>query len=342
MMTLKKTILTVGALLLLCRATAWAEQPKKQPLPATAAVHVFTVAEQEIPSLIEVVGTMQAVEQAAIAAKVTGTITEMPVVLGTRINKGDLLAKISAEEISAQLLQAQAQLAQARRNLEREQKLLKKQATTPETVKSMRDMFAIAEAGCRAAKAMLDYTTIKAPFSGVVSKKIAHVGDLATPGTPLLLVENDARLQVITAVPEGLLPNIKVGDTLPIRIPAADLATRGTIAEIAPVADPRSRTAQVKINIDPAPHLHTGQFARISIPEKNLKTLFIPASAVIIAGQMKKVFVAAGGTAHLRLVRTGSRNENLVEILAGLNPGDQVIVDNNKLLVDGQPLSILQ
>ena len=298
MMILKKTILAISVLLLLCWTTAWAEQPKKQPSLTTVPVHVFTVTEQEMPSVIEVVGTVQAVERAAIAAKVTGTITEMPIVLGSRVNKGDLLVKISAEEISARFLQAQAQLAQARRNLEREKKLLKKQATTPETVKAMRDMFAIAQAGSRVAKAMLGYTTIKAPFSGVVSRRIAHVGDLATPGTPLLLVENDARLQVITAVPEGLFLNIKAGGHLPIRVPAANLATQGTIAEIAPVADPLSRTSRVKINIDPAPHLHTGQFARISIPEKNVKTLFVPASAIIISGQMEKVFVAAGGRAQ--------------------------------------------
>ncbi len=319
-----------------------AEQAAPPPDLPTVRVHVVSLQRQEIPSLLEVVGTVQAVQRASIAAKVSGFIAEIPVVLGSRVQKGELLVKISAEEISARLLQAQAQLAQARRNLEREQKLLKKNATTPETVKSMRDMYAIAEAGYREARTMLGYTTITAPFAGVITRKIAHAGDLATPGTPLLELENSDRLQIVTAVPEGVAGTIRTGDRMTVSVPAADLTGQGTVAEIAPVADPRSRTVRVKINIEQAGQLRTGQFARVSIPVQNTETLLVPASAIVPFGQMDRVYVAQENTARLRLVRTGERTRDMVEILAGLNPGDRVIVDNNKLLVNGQPLSIVQ
>ncbi len=91
---------------------------------------------------------------------------------GSYVTKGDLLVEISAREIAAQLNQAQARLNQAGRNLSRERKLLKKHATTAETVKSMQDEYAVAKAAVQGARTMLGYATITAPFSGVITAKM--------------------------------------------------------------------------------------------------------------------------------------------------------------------------
>ena len=318
-----------------------AVEENKQAALTPVSVRSLRVVEQKTAALVEVVGTVQAVEKAAIASKITGTIADMPVVLGSRVKKGDLLVKISVEEISARVLQAQAQLTQARRNLEREEKLLTKKATTTETVKSMRDMFTVAKAGFREAQTMLDYATITAPFSGVVTSKIAYAGDLATPGTPLLQLENDKNLQVVTGVPESLVANISLGDMLSVTVPAVGLQTRGTVAEIAPTTDPLSRTSAVKINIEQNDNLRTGQFARVSLPGTETTTLFVPLSAIVAFGQMDKIFVAERGKARLRLVRTGIRSGDQVEILTGIHAGEEIIISNNTLLVNGQPLNIL-
>jgi len=336
----QKIIFTCCLVLLFTAASGHSEEKKPQSVLPTAAVHIQTVEETFTQPQVELVATIQAVEQAAIAAKITGTITELPVVLGSRVKKGDMLVKISAEEISARVLQAQAQLAQAKRNLTREQKLLKKNATTPETVNSMQDMFAVARASFQEAKTMLGYTTITAPFDGVITRKLANSGDLATPGTPLLQLENDTDLQAVTAVPESLVNLVTRGDKLSVQVPSARLTVIGTVAEIAPAADPLSRTAPVKIDVKNNPALRTGQFARIILPVAPAATLLIPRSAVIPFGQMDKVFVLEEGKAQLRLVRTGSITGEQVEILAGLTPGDQVIVDNNTLLVSGQPVTV--
>ncbi len=339
--TIKKKFFLIFFIFSFFSASLMAGETKQQSQLSPVSVQVITVAEQRTASQLEVVGTVQAVERAAIAAKITGTISEMPVVLGSRVKKGDLLVKISVEEISARMLQAQAQLTQARRNLEREENLLKKKASTTETVKSMRDMFTVAQAGFREARTMLDYGTITAPFDGVVTSKITHAGDLATPGTPLLQLENDKDLQVVTGVPEGLVANIKLGDMLTIKVPAVAVQTSGKVAEIAPTTDPLSRTSAVKINIEHNDNLRTGQFARVSLPGKETGTLFVPVSAVVPFGQMDKVFVAEQGKARLRLVRTGVRTAGQVEILAGIHAGETIIISNNALLVNGQPLTII-
>jgi RND family efflux transporter MFP subunit len=305
---------------------------------APAVVTVVQVREQPIPAQAAVAGTLQAAERASIAAKVTGVITRMPVVLGSQVRTGDLLATISAEEIAARLGQAEAQLAQARRNLEREQRLLQKNAATPETVKSMTDLHAIAEAGYREAKTMMGYTAVTAPFDGVVTRKNVNSGDLATPGTVLLELENHRKLQVRVAVPESLILRLHTGDLLAVKVEAANVETKGTVTEIAPAADPGSRTAAVIIDLPPDPNLRSGQFARVFLPGKDANALLVPSSAIVPSGQMDRVFVVEADRARLRLVRTGWNRNGMTEILSGLNPGETVVTGNNRLLIDGQPV----
>lgn len=315
--------------------------PKTTDLP-TIEVETMTVAAQEGHLQTEVVGTVRAVNQVVIAAKVTGTIEEMPVVLGSTVKSGDLLVKISAGEITAKSVQAQAQLEQARRNLERERKLLLKNAATAENVKSLEDTYRVAEAVYQGAVTMVSYTTVTAPFDGEITAKMASVGDLATPGIPLLHLEDSSKLQVEVSVPESVVLQIHPGDPLAIHIPAAGIDLQGMTAEIAPVADPLSRTATVKIDIAPGPQLRTGQFARVVIPGARKESLFVPATAVQTFGQMEIMFVVSGDRARLRLVRTGAVSGDRVEILAGLEPGDVIVVTSSSSLIDGQPVTTTQ
>ncbi len=322
-----------------CKGEHEGEPAPKLPL---AQVRVQEVVAKSIRSQIEVVGTVQAVERASIASRVSGQIIDLPVVLGSQVQKGDLLVRISAGEISAQLLQAQARLEQARRNLAREERLQKQEASTLETVKSLQEQARIAEAAHQEVKSMLDYATITAPFSGTVTRKIASVGDLASPGVALLELENEKALQVVAQVPEGLILTVRKGDILAVSIPAVGVTLSGVVAEVAPAADPSSRTAPVKINIEAGVDLRPGQFARVTLAGAGEKSLAISEKAVVSFGQMERVFLAEGNVAHLRLVRTGARYEGMVEILAGLAPGDLVVVSGAETLRDGQPLDVKQ
>ncbi len=313
-----------------------------QPLP-TAEVRLITVADQTAQQQNEVAGAVESVQRATIAAKIAGPIEEMPVSLGLVVKKGVLLAKISAGEITARLSQAETQLAQAQRNFEREKRLLEKDASTRETVKSLEEAYRVAEAGAHEARAMRDYTQITAPFAGIISQKMANAGDLATPGMPLLVLENTEQLQVVAAIPEGLALKIKKGDTLAVNVPAAEFSKTGTVAEISPAADTISRTAQIKIRIDNGSTLRPGQYARVGLPgTAGVNTVLVPEAALLRFGQMERIFVTQNGIAHLRLVRSGEHRDGQVEILAGLNGGEQVVVQGGERLVDGQPVRSVQ
>jgi membrane fusion protein, multidrug efflux system len=309
------------------------------PLPSLA-VAVEEVREEVGRSRVEVVGTVEAVQKASISARISGQIVELPLVLGSVVKSGDLLVKVSAGEISAKVLQAEAQLAQARRNLAREKKLQKKGASTRETVKSLQDVTRIAEAVYTEVKTMLDYTMITAPFNGTITRKMANVGDLASPGVSLLEIENSDELQVMAQVPEAMILKVFIGDILSVRIPAAAITLLGEVVEVAPAADPMSRTAPVKIKIPVGPDLRVGQFARVTLENSAETTLVVAESAVIAKGQMDLVFVVEENIARLRLIRTGAAYDGDMEILSGLDPGEVVVVRGADKLQDGQPLTI--
>ncbi len=295
---------------------------------------------QSVTNQIELLGTVESVYKAEIAARVSGTITTLPVVLGSEVHKGDLLVEINAGEIDAKLQQSRAQLEQARRNLEREKKLLKKNAATPETVKSLEEYLSIAEAAYQEASTIQSYTKVLSPFDGRVTSKQANIGDLATPGKPLLDIEDENHLQVITDIPEAMILQIKQGDVFPIHIPSANLTISGTVAEVAPTANPTTRSGPVKLNIDAHQNLRPGQFARVALSLQEASTLVVPAKSIIALGQMDRIFVVDNDHARLRLVRSGASYGDNIEILSGIQPGDTVIVEGQQSLHDGQPVII--
>lgn len=317
------------------------------PLPLTAApadepvtVPVARVEAREIPALVELTGTVQAAERAAISARVSGVVSRVAVSLGSTVAAGEVLVTLEAGEITARLRQAEAQLAQAKRHLERDRSLLARDAATPETVRTRADQFAIAQAAHQEARSMLAYTTITAPFAGVIIAKRVNAGDLATPGTVLLKLEDNRRLQVRTALPESLIARVRMGDRLTVHVPAAGVEVAAAVAEIGPASDPSSRSAAITLDLPAGADLRSGQFARVLVPAESAIALLVPESAVLPAGQMDRVFVIEGDTARLRLVRTGQRRDGLVEILAGLDPGETVATGNNRLLENGRRVRV--
>ena len=304
------------------------------------AVAVRTTEVRTITDLrrTELPGTVRAVERAAVAPKVMGTIATLPIALGQSVKRGDTLATVSANEIGARLAQAEAGLGQARRDLERETGLLAKGAAAAETVRSMEDRVRLMEATVAEARTMLAYTTITAPFDGVITRRLVNEGDLAAPGNPLLELENPALQRVEVEVPDSLAA-VAVGTEVPVRINTLEFV--GRVAEVSPALDAVSRTFLAKIDLPAGAAVRSGQFARVAWPAGETKALVVPAAAVTTFGQMERVFVVANSSASLRLVRTGARHGAAIEILSGLAAGEAIVVDPAATpLRDGQPVEV--
>ncbi len=184
----RPSLLLTAALAILA-GCAKSESAAPDAAPPAASVHVAVVQAVDHPALAEVTGTIRPVQRAVLAAKVMGAIMEMPFTLGQHVAAGDLLVRISVGEVAARVAQAQSQLNVARRDLERERELLGKGASTTEMVHGLEDRFAMTQAMVREAEVMLSYGEVRAPFAGVIARKLADTGDLAAPGYPLLELE---------------------------------------------------------------------------------------------------------------------------------------------------------
>jgi len=288
----------------------------------------------------EVVGTVRSRLRAMIEAKVTGRVLEYRATPGTMVTAGDLLARVEVPEIQAKVDQAKATLDQAQRDFERQKQLFASSTSTRQEYDAASARVSVAKAGVSEAETMMSYARVTAPFDGVVTRKLADVGDLATPGRPLLEIEAPTSLRFEADLPEAILDRIRMGEKMQVRVASVIEPLAATVSEIAPVADPVSRTFQVKLDLPSTPGLRTGQFGRVSVPVAETKLLIVPNDSVFLRGQMELVFVVREGRASLRLVKTGKKLTNGFEILSGLEDGEQVVVRGAAKLVDGQPVTI--
>jgi len=309
---------------------------------APASVRLARVRAENLPAATEITGTIRPLQRAQLAAKVMGMIDELPVTLGQRVAAGDLLVKISAAEINARVTQAQSQPNAARRDLERERSLLTKNASTADLVRGLEDRFAGAQALVREAEIMLGYATLRAPFDGVVARKFAHAGDLASPGFPVLELEGTGAFQVEAAVPASLAAKLTHGAALSVEVPAAGLTFSATLAELSSAADAGTRSVLAKLTVPTGTPVRSGQFVRVFIPGAPTRALLVPAAALSPLGQMERIFIAGpDNRAVLRLVKSGAIRADRVEILSGLDDGERVVVAPPAGLREGQTLEIL-
>jgi len=310
-----------------------------EPL-ASVTVRVVVVEKVTRPANEEVVGTVQAKLHAAIEAKVTGRMETLLVAPGQPLKAGDLIAQLDAREIQAKLDQALAVREQATRDLERARELFAKKINTQADLDGAQAHERVAAGVVKETETMLGYTKVVAPFDGVVTRQLADVGDLATPGKSIVEMENPDALRFEADVPEALIGHVKLGAKFPVRISAVPTPIEGTVVEMAPVASPASRTFLVKLDLPPTEGARSGQFGRVLVPTGESQTIRVPAAAVISRGQMETVFVAAGNRAQLRIVRSGKRTDGEIELLSGISPGESVVVEGADQLRDGQPITL--
>ena len=282
----------------------------------------------------EVVGGVEAAQRAVLSAKVTGVIDAIKAAPGAVVARGDVLLTIDAREIKARLDQAEASKDQAQKDFARIERLLQSGSSTRQEFDAATTRLRTAEAGLVEARTMMQYTAIVAPFDGVVTRKLVEVGDLATPGKPLLEMENSSLLRFECQIPEALVDRIQMGAELPVRVDAAGEALIGKVSEIAPSASAGSRTFLVKLDLPSAEKLRAGQFGRVRVPVRERPVVVVPLGAVVRRGQVESVFVVQDGRALLRLVKTGRAIDGKVEILSGLNGGESVVTSEPSLLID--------
>lgn len=303
----------------------------------TAEVHEVTK-----PYVEEAVGTLKASSRTIVAAKVLATIEKIYVKAGDQVNQGQPLIDLDAKEYQARLSQAKQGLAAATANrddaekeFERAETLKKKNVVTKsEYDRAMRELQVAQAEELRAkqqvteAEILLSYTKIKAVKSGRIVDRLAEPGDIANPGTPLLVLYDATSLRLEAPVMERLAVKLKPGDELKVYVDALNKTYEATIDEIVPQADAPSRSFLVKASLPRSEDLYEGMFGRLLIPAGTRKHLCLNMDAIDRIGQLEFVdVVRPDGTLERRYIKTGQVGiPGRQEVLSGLQAGDKVIL----------------
>lgn len=338
----------VVSLSLLCLLTGCGPDPRSASsgtgAPSAAAVAKVRLVAVEIHGLTateEVVGTVRTRLHATVEAKVVGRIESLTVAPGQTVRQGQVLATLDARETQARLDSTKAVLDQAARDLERMARLLKDGAATPSELEAVQSRHRVALALMSEMETLLGHTRVVAPFDGVITRKAVDVGDLATPGRPLVEIEDPTQLRFEADVPESLIDQISSGARLPVRIASRTDSIEGVVVEMAPVAEAISRTYRVTLDLPVVPGLRAGQFGRVAVLTGQATVPHVPTTAVFQRGQLEYVVVAVAGRAQLRLVRTGKRLAADAEVISGLEVGEKVVVQEPDRVREGRPLEVI-
>lgn len=289
---------------------------------------------------------VEAVKQSTLAAQVSGRVAAVYFDAGDTVKAGEVIIRLSAQELSAavagsqaQVAQANANLANARANFERQQQLFQQKFISQAALDRATSEFRAAEATSLAARAgvgqsaaLSGYTTIVAPFSGVVSARLVEIGETVTPGKPLMTGFDPKDMRVIANIPQYKLAEVKAAPGVSVEIPSLNKWITATGVTVLPAAD--SATHTVKVRIDMPTLLDgviPGMFVRAHFSVGSVRKLVIPASAVVRRSEITAVYVVKNDQVSLRQVRLGMPDaRGKIEVLAGLNPGEVIALETVK------------
>jgi multidrug efflux pump subunit AcrA (membrane-fusion protein) len=283
---------------------------------------------------------------------------------GVRASAGLDAARRSAEAAASDTRAAEAGLQMARLTHDRVAALQAKRSATPQELDQATASLSAAdaqlagavarsaaataardeaEAAMRGAQIAASYSVLDAPFDALVAERHVDPGAMATPGTPLLTVEDAIAFRLEVRLDEARAGQIAVGQTAQVSVgettEGSDAWSEGRVVEVARL-DAASHGFVVKIELPAAAHVRSGQFGRARFSGPTRRTLTVPSAAVLRRGQLTFVFaVDADDVARLRPISTGVAAADRVEALAGLHDGDRVVLDPPALLADGNRIA---
>ncbi len=298
-------------------------------------------------------GVVEAQRQTVVAAQVPGAVVQLDAKVGDRVNQGQVLLRLDARAADqtaaagdAQVQAARAALDLARQDLERQRQLFQKNYISQAALERADAQFKATQAQVQAqlaqagaARTQSGFYLVRAPFAGTVSEVPVALGDMAMPGRALLTLYDPAALRVSAAVPQSISSGLAAGQLPRIELPGlapAQQWVQPQRAQLLPTVDPATHTVQLRADLPPGLAAATpGMYARLWLPVAAAgqaalapATVSVPRTAIVRRAELRALYVLdAAGAPVLRQVRLGRTDGELVEILAGLAPGERVATD---------------
>jgi len=316
------------ALLLALGACARHEaEARKTPEAAARAVRTADV-ERGGPGEASVPASVRARQRAALAARLSAAVVELPHREGDAVAKGAVLVRLDDQALRSALAAAEAGAVAAEADLARAEALLGRKAATPREAEDARARAASARSAVQAAQDAHSYAVLRAPFAGVVASRSVDVGDIVSPGAPLLEIEGEGGLELVATLDASETTRVRIGQTLMANMDGQAAPVAATVRSLSPAGDPTTHRFEMRADLKPTPGLRSGLFARLSLPPAAGETrLLVPQAAVFQRGGLTGVFVVAQGRARLRWIAVGEVRRGAAEVRAGVSEGEKVVLD---------------
>ncbi|HEX6889576.1 MAG TPA: efflux RND transporter periplasmic adaptor subunit [Chryseolinea sp.] len=305
-------------------------------------------------------GQVESCETAFISTRMMGFISSIKVKPGEHVHKSQLLVTISNEDIAAKRDQAAAMISEAEfalkdaeQDFERFKTLHQQQSASQKEFENAALRYHSFKAKTEAAKqlkneadAMLAYSSLVAPFDGIITQKYVDQGSMANPGMPILVIERSDCYEVRASVSENEIDKVQIGMKATVTIKSTGKTFRGTVHEISPSSQFTGGQYEIKVTLpkDASAGMFSGMDATVTICLENqsgFKSLYVPLSAIVHRDQLSGIYtVSEDTTAQLRWLKVGRELEGHVEVLSGLNPGETFIIQSEGRLYSGAAVSI--
>lgn len=308
------------------------------------------------PDLTAYAGEVRARHEPALAFRVGGKIDRRLVEVGDRVEAGQALAELEPQDLGLQVDASRAQLEAARSEQElaqnefaRQQSLRERGLASGSAFDSAQARLQAAQARVEAARAQLEvsrnqagYGVLRAPASGVIAQRLAEAGQVVAAGQAVFVLAEEGEREVAIALPEQGMASVRLGQLVQVQLwSQPDRPLAGRVREIAPAADPASRTYATRISLDAGDvPVELGQSARVFFMDSASPALQLPLAAVSAEGDQPYVLKLDPDGRTLRRVEVelGAYGESGVPVLAGLDAKDWVVAGGLHLLRDGQPV----
>jgi membrane fusion protein (multidrug efflux system) len=326
-------------------------ETKAAPQEAAVKVQTIQVNEGDVPRYLMLTGTLVANQDADVAADVVGRIAETYVERGSFVPRGAPLARVDARsltithnETSAQAHALEVDSALAAKDCERSEKLYKdnsiskaeydRQAARCESTSWSR---AAAQARAQQAGKSVGDSTIRAPFSGVVVERFVEPGEYVRVDTRVVTLVDVDKLKLELNVPESAVNSIHEGQTVGFRVSGfGDTEFSANVRNIAPALRRSSRDLVVEATLDNADRkLRPGMFATARVELGTYRAATLPVRAVHEEGSLRRVYVVQNKKIEERIVETGEQLGDVVAVLQGVKPGEQVVETAASEIKDG-------
>lgn len=316
-----------------------AESGRERP---PSAVNTRLPERDTVRDVVKAVGNLRALNAVELTTEVSGRVVALNLQPGARVAQGDVLLRLDDRQARAELRVIESQLADARRQLNRAQRLRSNNSISEAQVDELRTTVNVAEAQRAAAQVRLENHRIEAPFDGVTGLSDIAIGAFVTAGTSVTTLDSTDRMELNFAIPERFLGQIGLGQPVTGLSPAfPDIRFPGQLSELGTRINELSRTLPVRAVIDnPDGMLRPGQFMSATLTLRERDALVIPEQAVMIRGDEQYVFVAEDGIARRVSVKLGSRMPGRVEVAEGLSLEDAVIVTGQDRISSGDRIRV--